>query len=639
MDMKKIFTLFFIFLLAFVSVYAQRAPMENVERNLVLVEIGTGGWCYYCPGAAMGADDLVENGHPVAIVENHNGDPYANTYSNARNNYYGVPGFPTAYFDGVYSTVGGSHTASMYSSYVPKVNARMGVTTPFDIDLTYTDNGDNNFTASVDISKVGDYSSDVVLLLFITESEISYNWQGQDHLNFVNRLMVPNQNGTPLDFSGGNDLVEELDFSIDPSWVRDECEIVVAIQNLATKEVFNAAKLSMIQATYDYDAMASNIMFPFDEACGSEVVPRIEIENQGGIALESLDIEYSINNGDVYSYTWEGSLNFMETEVVSLPAAEYVAEATNNITFTLSNPNGVEDENPDNNSIETEFSLAVETSSNIEMQLYTGSNGDQISWEFYNYNGEIVASGDGYGDDELIEMALPIDASACYDFALYDNAGDGFDGGYLKLKDDGLTFVYITDELEDYLDIPFHTMNALAAPLDFIAEANNYVVTFEWTAPSKAELLGYNIYEVSDLENPINDVLITETNYQYTIENNGAYEFYLAAVYDEGMSDMVGPVFLDINVGIEELNHGTFNVYPNPISQNAQITFELNESAQVEWSIFNLTGSMVLETSPEMMSAGAHNLNIQTEDLEDGIYFLNLKINQKSTTKKITILK
>jgi hypothetical protein len=191
--MKKIFTVFM--LLIFVGYFtanAQRAPQDNIQRNLVLVEIGTGGWCYYCPGAAMGADDLVENGHPVAIVENHNGDPYANTYSNARNNFYGVPGYPTAYFDGLLPVVGGNHTNSMYNSYVPKVNTRMNITTPFDIDFTYTDNGDNNFTATVDVSKVGDYSSDVVLLLFVTESNIAYNWQGQDHVNFVNRLMVPN---------------------------------------------------------------------------------------------------------------------------------------------------------------------------------------------------------------------------------------------------------------------------------------------------------------------------------------------------------------------------------------------------------------------------------------------------------------
>ncbi len=56
--------------------------MLAVPRNLVVVEIGTGTWCQYCPGAAMGADELTSNNKPVAIIENHNGDNFANTYSN-----------------------------------------------------------------------------------------------------------------------------------------------------------------------------------------------------------------------------------------------------------------------------------------------------------------------------------------------------------------------------------------------------------------------------------------------------------------------------------------------------------------------------------------------------------------------------
>jgi len=63
----------------------------TTERDMVLVEIATGGWCTYCPGAALGADDLISNGCTVAIIENHNGDPYAYTGSDARNTNYSIP--------------------------------------------------------------------------------------------------------------------------------------------------------------------------------------------------------------------------------------------------------------------------------------------------------------------------------------------------------------------------------------------------------------------------------------------------------------------------------------------------------------------------------------------------------------------
>ena len=117
--MKKLL-LSIIMLFALTTLIAQQVP-----RSMVALEIGTGTWCQYCPGAAMGADDLLANGKLVAVIENHNGDGYANNYSNARNTYYSINGYPTAVFDGVLKFVGGSHTQSMYSNYLPKYNTRM----------------------------------------------------------------------------------------------------------------------------------------------------------------------------------------------------------------------------------------------------------------------------------------------------------------------------------------------------------------------------------------------------------------------------------------------------------------------------------------------------------------------------------
>ncbi|MBU2651614.1 MAG: hypothetical protein KKA81_11815, partial [Bacteroidetes bacterium] len=82
--MKKIILLLSILVLLYSGTTAQQ-----VERDMVIVEIGTGTWCQYCPGAAMGADELIANGHDVAIIEYHGGDDYENTASVSRLNYYG----------------------------------------------------------------------------------------------------------------------------------------------------------------------------------------------------------------------------------------------------------------------------------------------------------------------------------------------------------------------------------------------------------------------------------------------------------------------------------------------------------------------------------------------------------------------
>jgi len=171
------------------------ATVSAVPRNLVVVEVGTGTWCGYCPGAAMGCHDLLQNGHAVAIVKNHNGDPYANTYSNARNSFYGITGYPTAFFDGLNSSVGGSSTASMYSNYLPKVNARLAVAAKYTLAAVGNAAGNaagNSYTAVVTVAKPeADTNTNVKLHAVVTESHIPQVWFNQTTVDNVNRLWSP----------------------------------------------------------------------------------------------------------------------------------------------------------------------------------------------------------------------------------------------------------------------------------------------------------------------------------------------------------------------------------------------------------------------------------------------------------------
>ena len=552
--MKKIFTFLLLFMvIGLFTVEAQRAPLD-VTRNLVVVEIGTGTWCGYCPGAAMGADDLVHDGHPVAIVENHNGDAYTNDYSNARNNLYAITGYPTALFDGGLAVVGGSSTATMYSSYLPKVNVRMNVQTPFDVDFTFTSNGSDNYTAIIDIAKLGDYASDVVLHLFVTESHIPENWGIMTELNFVNRLMVPDQNGTALDFSSGNNLVEELSFNLDPSWDRDECEIVIAVQDMSTKEILNGAMVPMLQPDFQYDAILTNVIFPTEQACDGEVAPRLEVKNYGSEMLTSLDVEYMINNGDLAIYNWTGSLGFTQSEIIVLPAIEFIGEPTNTLDISLTNPNGVADENPSDNSAAVDFETAAETSGDMSMELFVGTSMSfQISWALKNSMGEVIADGSGYSNGDLIEMDLPVDATDCYDFFLYDSGGNGFQGyGYLKLFDGEELIVEVINDFGEVENITFHA---------------------------------------------------------------------------------------DLGTGIDQITNNNLSIYPNPAQESANINYTLENNSNVSIEVYSLLGSKVFETTPTTQNVGEQNFILHTASLEEGIYFVNLKINNETITKKITVIK
>lgn len=250
--MKHIYLLFVGLFMSF-TLIAQQVP-----REMVILEIGTGTWCQYCPGAAMGADDLVENGCHVAVVENHNGDSYANQYSNSRNSFYALTGYPTAIFDGVLKVSGGSHTQSMYSNYLPKYNQRIAIPTDFIMDMVIT-NVNMDYTAVITIDYLGTSApTGAKLQFFVTQSNIAQIWQGQTELNFVNRLMVPDQNGTILDFSGTNQVIVTLNFTMNSAVPIEDVEFVAAIQ-ATNKEMLGGIKQAAIDLTADFTAASTQV--------------------------------------------------------------------------------------------------------------------------------------------------------------------------------------------------------------------------------------------------------------------------------------------------------------------------------------------------------------------------------------------
>jgi hypothetical protein len=211
---------------------------------MVLLEIGTGTWCVFCPGAAMGADDLIANGQNVAVMEHHSGDDYENLASSARVDYYSITGFPTAVFDGTISHVGGNANSSIYSSYLPIYEQREDVRTAFSLNIYGENTGGGDYTVLATIDKLAPaMNENVVLHIGLTESEIPETWFVMDHLNFVTRLMLPDHEGTPVDIVNEEYIEVEESFTIDPAWDVNHCELTYFLQDTDTKEILQGGKV------------------------------------------------------------------------------------------------------------------------------------------------------------------------------------------------------------------------------------------------------------------------------------------------------------------------------------------------------------------------------------------------------------
>jgi len=258
----KRFYLFLAMMTAMTVIMAQ-----PIQRNQVILEKGTGTWCVWCPSAAQGCEDLLEAGAPIAVVSNQNGDPFANQYSNARNSMYQITGFPTAVFDGNQKIIGGSTSGTTAGMYAPVVQQHMVQMCPVQLEIEVTNAG-LDYTAIVTLTRLDNITAtDLRLIFFVTESHIPYTWFTQTEVNHVNRLMVPDQNGTSISFASGDIQTVVLNFSLDPSWVVENCEFVVCLQNADAgqsggawvKNIFNGIKRGVIDLTADFTASATNI--------------------------------------------------------------------------------------------------------------------------------------------------------------------------------------------------------------------------------------------------------------------------------------------------------------------------------------------------------------------------------------------
>jgi PKD repeat protein len=293
--------LFFLILTALIL-----SGLAAVQRNYVLVEIGTSTSCTACPGGAMGAHDLLANNQPVAIVNHHHiaSDPWSNVYSEARYTYYSMPGTPTAHFDGLNRVVGGSGTTSLYSIYQPRVQSRISVPAHYTLSATGSYNG-SNYQINVTVVKAeADTNSNVVLHAAVTESHLPYTWYNQTTVENVNRTMIPSYLGTAVNLATGAQTTIAMNYTMNPSWNAHNCEMVLWLQNRLTKEVLQTVKYPFDFLYKNFSATPTSGTTPLDVQFTTTV-------QAAGITLDwDFDNDGTFDSSDpspIHTYTEPGA--------------------------------------------------------------------------------------------------------------------------------------------------------------------------------------------------------------------------------------------------------------------------------------------------------------------------------------------
>ncbi|MCD6112859.1 MAG: Omp28-related outer membrane protein [Bacteroidales bacterium] len=596
-------------LLCFTFFLFNSIQAQQVERDMVILEIGTGTWCTYCPGAAMGAEDLVANGCDVGVIEYHSDDDFDNSYSAVRRSYYGISSIPDAYFDGILNVLGGSHTQSMYPSYLPKYQQRKAIPSSFLIYVNGTNTG-STYNLVVTVQKVAACSSsNIKLQLALTESDIQFSWQGMSELNFVERLMAPNASGTTINLPGntGTQIVN-LSFTMDNSWVAENCELVAFLQDNSTKEILQGTKVAIP------DLLPSQVIADFTasetEICKNDTV---------------YFTDQSLNNPTSWSWSFQGGTPSTSTE--QNPMVIYHSTGEKNVSLTASNAYSsgniskhayiTVSPNPSTAGTPSGPADLCQGDTNVSYTTSGASHADYYSW---------VVTPDTAATVTGTDKTVTVDVNPLFigEFTMHvagvNNCGEGIASYDKHIYVNPLPLQPNMPVGPDTVDIYYVTTSSYSVTEPLYSDSCNWVLT------------------------PENAGTLTVSNTNLTIDWNtdfiGNAILKVCGVNDCGngaFSDELN-ILVRNSVGISENNNIKINLFPNPNTGLFTINLNSDFNKNLNLKIYNSLGIIVFEQS-NIVLKGKYSKNMNLNNLPNGVYFLNIYNENINTIKKIIIQK
>jgi hypothetical protein len=243
-------------------------------------------------------------GDRLAVLEYHTSGPFTNTQSQARVNYYGITGVPTAVFNGTDRVVGGG--GGTFGAYYNEFNQQIAIGTPGVLSLKIVDYNPSlrtgtitaKFNALEQINESGMY-----LRYAITESHKYYEWYWLDTLQFIVRDMLPDYNGVSFYLGEGETFVDSQSFYIDMGWVDYHCDLVVFAQSDKGKKVVISNSIPLYQTHVSGDANGdgmvtiSDVIFLANHVLydGPEPSPSAAGDPNEDCVIDNQDVIYLFN--------------------------------------------------------------------------------------------------------------------------------------------------------------------------------------------------------------------------------------------------------------------------------------------------------------------------------------------------------
>jgi hypothetical protein len=221
--------------------------LQAQEERKVLVEVFTNSHCPLCPAAHNVIDNYLAgpNGDKISYIYYHMIYPYSDdplywqsqAGSDARDNYYNpVSATPQGWFDGTHQGSTSGWTASL--------NNLVTTQSPLKIILSGSRNP-NQFYINAGLTRTGSIADNDLVIHFLVVEDLFFDGRNSvSNHKHVMRKMLPTPDGQSfsINLNETKDLAQTID--LDPIWDADSLKIVVFVQSVASKTVYQSATIS-----------------------------------------------------------------------------------------------------------------------------------------------------------------------------------------------------------------------------------------------------------------------------------------------------------------------------------------------------------------------------------------------------------
>lgn len=108
--------------------------------------------------------------------------------------------------------------------------------------------------------------------------------------------------------------------------------------------------------------------------------------------------------------------------------------------------------------------------------------------------------------------------------------------------------------------------------------------------------------------------------------------------YDEALYTFKIQGNATANTSIDETIMTALNIYPNPSNLSTNIEIGLVNDSKVSLNVYDAQGKLVMDAKSYELSAGTQSIELETSGLSNGIYFIELTIDGKTSRYRLAVM-